>query len=142
MTRRELADLCDQAAGFDAETLRLLANTLLAQAEEIERLKTEATLLANQSFITIKSWKNIIHGLVAEIDALKAAAIVQGNTKLAEWAKVAKHREAIKAAWKRINGGRGWLSCMDTHDCRCPKFHDGRADCTCGADAFRKLMEE
>ena len=103
--------LCERAPGFDAETLRLLADTLLAQA--------------------------------AEIDALKAAAIVQGSIKLDEAVKQAKRREAIKAAWDRVTRSRGWLSCLHKHNSRCQSNGIHHLDgCTCGADDFRRLMEE
>lgn len=111
MTPRELATLCERASGFDAHTLRLLADTLRAQADEIA--------------------------------ALKAAAIVQGNIKLAEWAKWETRREAVKAAWKRITSSQGWLSCVEHHDMRCPAngIHYPECGCRCGADAYRKLMD-
>ena len=76
-----------------------------------------------------------------EIDALRAAAIVQGSLKLDEAVKVAKQREAVRTAWKRITGSLGWLSCVDGHDSRCCVFFNPH-ECACGADAFRRMMEE
>ena len=145
MTPRDLADLCERAPGFDAETLRLLADTLRAQADEIYRLKDVVKHAEYWEAVRRDerdSQAAAAASLRAEIDALKAAAIVAGSLKLDEACKVATRREAIKAAWGWISGRGGWLSCVGEHDGRCD-YERGVMDnrCTCGADDFRRLME-
>ena len=49
---------------------------------------------------------------------------------------------AIKIAWRHITGSQGWLSCVEAHDCRCERNRSISDTCACGADAFRRLMEE
>ncbi len=125
---------------------------LRAQADEIKRLAEGIILCIDASWRPneARDWgrpelilSEYIGELYDEIHALRAEAIVRGSHKLDEAVKVAQRREAIKAAWKRINDERGWLERARQHDSRCRAlFNTQNPHCTCGADAFRKLMEE
>ncbi len=128
-------------------SLRNLAPDIVAalrsQADEIDRLQGESRHREMEGLLALLPERKALRD---EIDALKAEAIVQGSHKLDEAVKVAKRREAIKAAWVRITGSRGWLSGVDYHEGRCARALLFKPNplifCTCGADDFRKLMEE
>jgi len=119
MTPLELAEWLDPGsplwAAMPGYTRRMgeIASALRDQAAEIERLREES-----------RQWgKDGLVALVTERGTLRA--------RLAE----------IMAAWDRICSNRGWLSCHQAHDLRCERLMhlDG---CVCGADQFRRLMEE
>ncbi len=157
MIPRELADLCERAPGFTADELRLIGATLRSQADEIDALKAAAIVAGN---LKLDEWAKLetqlcsraqqVKNLMVEVDRLKDVVrhaeyweAVRTEERDAA-VKVANEREAIKAAWLRITGSQGWLSCAYFHDCRCPKSLPKTCDltCACGADDFRRLMEE
>lgn len=82
--------------------------------------------------------------------AVSGSGVVTATETLALVARVRELEavvERVLAAELRADSTRGFMSCCDSHDCRCPKSRS-TGDCACGRvefdaafDAAHKLLE-
>jgi hypothetical protein len=100
MTPRDLADLCERAPGFDAETLQEIADTLRSQADEIANLKAAAIVQGSIKLDEAVKTALERERMAAEIDELRSEAILRGiqvSNLMAEIQRLRAETGSLKA---------------------------------------------